>query len=110
MKSLNQILKALYEPFLSLDCPVYHYREYGEPEKYVVWTEDGENASLHADNHKHEQKITGYVHLYTKTEFDPLADDIQDILDAEGLSWVLMTVDFESETGFIHYRWMWEVV
>lgn len=111
MKSLSRILKRLYDSFDSLDCPVYHHRVYGEPETYVVWREDGEvdGPGVWADNHKVEQKIAGYVDLFTKKEFDPLADDVQDILDSGELSWTLNSIDYEEETGFVHYVWSWEV-
>ena len=75
-----------------------------------MWTEDGENGSFHSNNIKQEQKIAGYVDYFTKTEFDATVDVIQEIFQAEGVAWLLSTVDYEDETNLIHYRWRWEVV
>ena len=75
-----------------------------------MWAEYGENNSFHADDHKQEQKLYGYVDYFTKTEFDANADIIQGVLDSEGVAWELSSVDYEEETNLIHFRWRWEVV
>lgn len=106
--TLQNKLRSLYEPFLALDCDVRHYtRQSVFP--YVVWAEDGEDNSFHSNNHKTEQQITGTVDYFTKTEFDPIVDDIQEILDAEGIGWFLSAVQYEDETNLIHYTWRWSL-
>ena len=110
MKSLQTILKQLYIPFTQIEgATVTHYKRAAQP-PCLVWTEDGEDGSFHADNHKQNQKITGYLDYFTLTEFDPMADEIQSVLDAEGVGWYLDTVDYEDETNLIHYHWVWQVV
>jgi len=106
MKSLQTTLEELYEPFLTLSCSVSHYRRTAKP-PFVVWAETGEQSSLHSDNHKSEQQLTGIIDFYTLTEFDPIADDIQEILNAENVGWVLDSVQYEDETNLIHYQWRW---
>lgn len=107
MKSLQEMLFELYAPFLDLPCKVSHYRRTAKP-PFLVWTEDGESTSLHANNHKQEQAIRGYIDYFTKTEFDQTVDDIQETLNGEDVAWSLDSVDYEEETMLIHYRWSWE--
>lgn len=104
--TLQNRLKALYLPFLSLDCDVRHYtRQSTYP--YMVWAEDGEENSFHASNHKQEQQITGTIDYFTRTEFDSIVDDIQTILNSEEIGWTLSSVQYEDETNLIHYQWRW---
>lgn len=75
---------------------------------YIVWSEDGERNSFSADNRKAQQPIHGTIDLFSKTEYDPLVDSIQELLnDYENLSWRLSDVQFENETNFIHHTWEW---
>lgn len=103
---LQDKLTELYTPFLSLKCKVSHYRRTAKP-PFVVWAEDGEDMPMSADNHKSEQQLTGVVDLYTLKEFDPLADDVQDILNGENVGWTLSSVQYEEETNLIHFSWRW---
>lgn len=109
MKSLQTILNSLYTPFLELDCTVSHYKRTAKP-PFVVWAEDGEDTSFNSNNRKTEQQLTGIVDLFTLTEFDELADDIQEILNGEGVGWNLESVQYEDETNLIHFQWRWWVV
>ncbi len=107
MKSLQDMLTALYLDFADLPCAVTHYRKITQY-PYMVWAEDREAESLSADNHKQEQGITGYIDYFTKTEFDQTVDDIQEILNSQSVAWILESVDYEDYTNLIHYRWSWE--
>lgn len=104
--TLQEKLYALYEPFIVLECDVSHYRRINS-KRFVVWAEDGEDNSFHADNLKEEQKLTGTVDLFTNKEFDPIADDIQSILNTQQIGWYLASVLYEEETNLIHYQWRW---
>lgn len=75
---------------------------------YLIWAEDGENG-YSADNIKSEQAITGVADYYTKQEYDPAVDAIQNAMNAYGISWRLVSVQYEDETCLIHYSWDWEV-
>lgn len=107
--TLQNLCKKLYEPFTELSCSVTHYRRLSKF-PYVTWAEDGEDNSFNADNKKQEQQLHGTVDLFTKEEFDSLADDIQEILNGENVGWRLATVQYEDETNLIHYQWEWWVV
>lgn len=110
MMSLQSLLEKLYTPFTELEgVTVTHYKRAEQP-PCLIWTEDGEDGSFHADNIKQNQKITGYLDYYTLTEFDPVVDSIQGVLQTSGVGWYLDTVDYEDETNLIHYHWVWQVV
>ncbi len=81
----------------------YHYRA---PENvsgpYSVWMELG--GLYAAGNNLHaERGMEIAVDYYTKTEFDPTIDSIEGFF--AGMSWRLESVQFEEETGYIHYEW-----
>lgn len=79
-----------------------------ESNRYFVWTEDGANDLLAGNRHA-ERAMTGRTDFYTKQEFDPWAADLEQSLTDHGIAWSLVSVDYEEETGFIHYSWDWEV-
>lgn len=112
MMSFQQTLKKLYLPFVEsekITCPVSHYKRMSTF-PFLVWAEDGENDSFHADNKKQNFKLTGYVDYYTRAEFDETVDAVNEILNDEGLAWSLASVDYDETINLIHYRWRWEVV
>lgn len=88
---------------------VSHYDYFGTAETYCVWAEDQEQASVEGDNYKLEQAIQGTIDLYTKTEFDTFVDSIQAALKAAKISFYLNSVQYEQETDFIHYEWVFSV-
>lgn len=104
--TLQTKLSELYLPFTVLDCDVSHYRRL-KSKRFVVWAEDGEENSFHADNLKKEQQLTGTVDLFTNLEFDTIADQIQAILNSQPVGWYLASVQYEEETNLIHYQWRW---
>lgn len=77
-------------------------------DRYFVWQEDGSN-DLSGDNGNVETAVTGTTDLYTKQEFDPWADALGESLSSYGISWTLDNVQYEEDTGFYHYEWLWEV-
>lgn len=89
--------------------PVGHYEYFGDEIPYCVWAEDQEQSSVEGDDFKLEQAIQGTIDLYTKTEYDPYADAIQAALKAAKISFYLGSVQYEDETGFIHYEWVWTI-
>lgn len=95
---------------LTVGPPVFHYEAYNQTGNYIVWAEDGEGASGHADNHKTTQVIAGTIDYFTKTEFDQIVDLIQEKLNSIDIAWRLNSVQREKDTGYIHYEWTWEMV
>lgn len=80
-----------------------------QSDRYFVWQEDGSN-DLAAGNGHGERAMTGVTDLYTKVEFDPWGDALGESLSGFGISWSLVLVEYEENTGFYHWSWDWEVV
>lgn len=78
-------------------------------DRYFVWMEDGANDLLGGNVHA-ETAVTGSTDLYTKMEFDPWGPALGASFDQAGISWSLVGVEYEEETGFYHWSWDWEVV
>lgn len=107
--SLQQKLKQLGDTFAGITQNAYHYWRPVKDVPCLIWAEDGEDGSFHSGNKKTEQRITGTVDLFTKTEFDSLCDDVQTALETLGVTWRLESVQYEDETNLIHYEWRWGV-
>lgn len=104
----NDNLRRLAEAFGSVGVKVYHYHRPLGLFPAIVWAEESAN-SLHADNGMGEQSPRGTLDYFTQSEFDPTVDTIQAKLQELGLAWELLSVQFEEDTGVIHYEWSWEV-
>ncbi len=76
--------------------------------RYFVWQEDGAN-DLEADGHHAEGAVTGTTDLFTMWENDPWAEELGEALSSHGVAWYLNSVQYEEDTGFFHYEWVWEV-
>lgn len=85
------------------------HNERMKSDRYFVWGEMGQD-DLEASNVHAEKAVTGYTDLYTKQEFDPWKDQIEESFDKYGIFWSLNSVQYEEETGFTHYEWYWSVV
>lgn len=103
MISLARIPQAL----LTVGVPVSRYFATKKPDKYIVWAEDSEADSVWADGKQLHQSIQGTIDYYTKQENDPNVKAIQDAL--VGVSFRLNSIQYEQDTGFIHYEWVWEI-
>lgn len=90
--------------------PVFHYFASKQKGNYIVWAEEGEGSSESADDKKENQSLEGTIDYYTKTEFDPVIDLIQEKLNSADISWGLNSVQYEESTGYIHYEWVWELI
>lgn len=77
-------------------------------ERYFVWQEDGAGG-LEADGVHAEKSVSGTTDLFTKQEFDPWKEQFEAALDAAGIAWYLNSIQYEEDTGFTHYEWVWEV-
>ena len=102
-------LDRLRQALISISDNVYHYTGFGATPPYIVWAEDNEPSSVQGDNKKVNQTIEGTIDLYTKTEDDPLIEDIQGVLCDYEISFRLNSVYYEDETELIHFEWVFQV-
>ncbi|BDZ80523.1 hypothetical protein [Claveliimonas bilis] len=102
-------LNIIKETLLKVTNKVYHYQALKADDKYIVWAEDSEGSSVEGDDKKINQSIEGTIDYYTKEEFDPNVDKIQQALIDACISFYLESVQYEEETEYIHYEWVWEV-
>ena len=111
MTSLNNKLQNIGVLFGDVLGKTYHYHKSDRAKPpYAVWMEDGEDDSLYTDEGKGEQAIAGTLDFFTKTEFDSCVDGFQNVLDANMARWSLNSVQYEDETGLIHYSWEWVIL
>ena len=88
---------------------VGHYKNFKQEGDYCVWAEDTEPSAVSGDNRKVIQTLQGTIDFYTRSEFNPIVDAIQERLNTAGVSFYLNSVQYEDETGFIHFEWVFEV-
>lgn len=106
--SLTNTLRIIGAGFADVTT-AYHYRRPDKaPAPYLVWQEDGEGEILKADNAKAVITLQGSADYYTPEEFDSVIDALQAKFEALHLVWRLDSVDYETDTGLIHYSWKWE--
>lgn len=101
-------LQGLRDLLLTIGPPVFHYFASEQTGNYIVWAEEGEGNSLYADDVNILQGIQGTIDYFTTTEFDPVVQQIQDKLNSAEIVWRLNSVQYERDTGYTHYEWVWE--
>ena len=101
-------LAGMYAAVEGLAC--YHYWRPRLDAPFLVWAEDsGDN--LQAGNHAIAQALHGTTDYFTHTENDPMIDAVQEAQNGlDGLYWRLNSVQYEEETGLIHYEWDWRYI
>ena len=77
-------------------------------DRYFVWQEEGNN-DLIADGIHAERAVNGSTDLFSRREFDPWKEQFERELDKARSSWSLNSVQYEPETGYWHWEWVWEV-
>lgn len=80
-----------------------------QSDRYFVWQEEGENWQK-ADNGHGERSVVGTTDLFTKHEIDPWKEAFEKSLTFNGIAWELNSIQYEEDTGFTHYEWVWEVM
>lgn len=102
-----------WEKIIAVHLQVTDKVSHGErmqSERYFVWQEDGA-ADCILDGRHAEKAVTGSTDLFTKQEFDPWKDQMEQAFDnAPDILWRLNSIQFEEDTGFWHYEWLWTVV
>lgn len=83
------------------------------PGDYGTFAESDESR-FRANNRHAEQLTIAYVNLFTRDDTGAVKEPVEDFfrsIENGGkvtFSWYLSTVQFEEETGYIHYEWLVE--
>ena len=100
-----------YEKIIAVHTAVTDAVSHGQrlnSDRYFVWQEEG--AEDLVTNGRHcERSMTGTTDLFTKLEFDPWREAFEAALNRSGIAWSLNSVQFEEDTGFWHWEWLWGV-
>lgn len=110
-------LMALRDALVATGIPTHHFTASEEEAKYIVWLEEGERSylrtadthSLWADNEVAEQAISGVINYVTDEEYDSNVDLIQGVFRDIGLSYSLISVQYNKQLQRIHYQWNFEM-
>ena len=94
---------------LTVTSNVYHFDATGATGNYIVWSEDGSADAVYADGKMQEQGIQGTIDLFTKTEYDPKFSQIQTALNNAGIGFYLGSIQYEEDTKYIHYQWIFSI-
>ena len=103
-------LEAIRDALVPLTDNVYHYWRPKMKAPYIIWQESS-TSGFQADNRKGEQAFSGTIDLFSKTEFDPLYDQIEEALsNVDGVTFSLSDATYEDETNLIHHSWEFTIV
>lgn len=102
------MLEPLSAALAALTERCYHYYAMpGTTPPYIVWAEDGDN-DLSADNVHAERCFEGTVDLFTREEGDDLIKAVPSALEGVGAAYYLNSVQYEEDTGLLHFEWVWQ--
>lgn len=74
---------------------------------YGVVTADGQ-SELKADaDPVAEKMLTGYVDVFVKAADPDPTEDVEDAMRAIGVWFRMESIQFEPESGFLHFEWRW---
>lgn len=97
----------------ALNATGYSFAHYGWSHAptgdYGVYAEDGAE-DFEADGRHAEKATECTVDLFTRNDSTGPREAIESALEAFNAPWYLNTVQFEDDTGYIHYEWVVTVV
>lgn len=96
----------------ALDSTGYSFAHFGWSKApsgdYGVYAEDSANDLI--ANGKHVEKVLqGTVDYFTRDDSGAPKAAIETALDGIGIAWYLNSIQFEDDTGYIHYEWVVDV-
>lgn len=98
--------EKIVEAHLAVTDRVSHNRRI-KSSRYFVWQEEGAK-DFEGDGRHLERAMRGSTDLFTKQERDPWSEKLEHEFDRLGIAWKLNSVQYEEDTGFTHYEWLWE--
>ena len=101
-------LRTLAAALAGISTHCYHYTAANTTAPaYIIWAEESENI-LYGDDDNAERCWRGTIDAYSRTEFDSLFDDVDELLSDICAAYELLSVQYEESTGLIHYEWSFE--
>ena len=99
-------MRRLHNALNATGYPFEHYGWSKAPDgDYGVYAEDSGEDFVANDVHL-ERGTVGTVDLFTRDDTSAPRDAVEAVLNAAGASWYLNTIQFEEDTGYIHYEWV----
>ena len=99
-------MRRLHKALNDTGYPFEHYGWSKAPDgDYGVYAEDSGEDFVANDVHL-ERGTAGTVDLFTRDDTSAPRDAVEAVLNAAGASWYLNTIQFEEDTGYIHYEWV----
>lgn len=76
-------------------------------DNYGVIAIDSQNA-LRAGDGTAEKVQEGTIDWFTRAPDSAVPESVETLLDRLGASWYLSSVQYEDDTGLIHWEWVWQ--
>lgn len=76
---------------------------------YGVFAEDSSN-DFEADDVHAETALEGTVDYFTRDDSGTPKTTIEAVLEGLNVPWYLNSIQYEDDTGYIHYEWVVEVI
>lgn len=95
----------------ALDTTGYKFAHYAWAKApsgdYGVYAED-DQRSLWGNGHMAEHTTIGTIDYFTRDDTGTPKSTIESVLNGIDISWYLNSIQYENDTGYIHYEWVFE--
>lgn len=98
---LDELINALAETGYQFAHHAWSKAPEGD---YGTYSEDS-GSDLVADEKHIERGTEGYISYFTRDDTDTPRTTIETALNSLNIPWYLNTVQYENDTGYIHYEW-----
>lgn len=72
-------------------------------DNYGVVSQDGRNDMV---SHI-EKSATGTIDWFSRNPQSTVPAAVEEILESLGVSWYFNSLQYENDTGFLHWEWVW---
>lgn len=103
-------IKKVRDAVVSVGVPTYHYFNPTPKGNFLTWAEDGWGDADFGDGQLDTAVIQGTVDYFTKNEYDATTEKIEDALSIADIPFQMESIQYEEDTGYVHYSWIWEVI
>lgn len=74
---------------------------------YGVYSLSGQKALSSDSNAGSEKMLEGFIDYFCRSDALTAKNAIESALSGLGLYWELNSVQYEDDTGYLHYEWIW---